>query len=145
MDFIITFFRDILDGYLYIIVTVINSILICSCIGYMAEVSINKKKQEQQYNETHSTVNNTVQVASNVQTNINSMPSNVVVQQTVPQVPVQNMQQSPTQTIQQVPPQGVVNPSMSVPQTITTGVAAPNVINTVQDINNANNINFTNK
>ena len=44
MDFIIMFFRDILDGPLYIIVAIISGILICSCIGYMAEVSLNKKK-----------------------------------------------------------------------------------------------------
>lgn len=53
MDFIITFFRDILDGPLYIIVAIISGILICSCIGYMAEVSLNKKKAEKEYEESH--------------------------------------------------------------------------------------------
>lgn len=56
MDFFITFFRDILDGPLYIVIAVISGILICSCIGYLAEQSINKKKQKNQYNETHATV-----------------------------------------------------------------------------------------
>lgn len=53
MDFIITFFRDILDGPLYIIVAIISGILICSCIGYLAEVSINKKKAKEQYDNEH--------------------------------------------------------------------------------------------
>lgn len=53
MDFIITFFRDILDGPLYIIVAIISGILICSCIGYMAEVSLNKKKAKKEYEESH--------------------------------------------------------------------------------------------
>ena len=44
MDFIILFFRDILDGPLYWIIVVINSILICSCIGYLGERYLNKKK-----------------------------------------------------------------------------------------------------
>ncbi len=56
MDFIIGFFRDVLDGPLYIIVTIICIILICSCIGYLAEQSINKKKKKQEYDNTHATV-----------------------------------------------------------------------------------------
>ena len=42
MDFIIAFFRDFLDGPVYIFVTVVNSILICSCIGYLGERYLNK-------------------------------------------------------------------------------------------------------
>lgn len=53
MDFIITFFRDILDGPVYIIVAIISGILICSCIGYLAEVSINKRKAKEQYDNEH--------------------------------------------------------------------------------------------
>lgn len=53
MDFVITFFRDILDGPIYIIVAIISGILICSCIGYLAEVSINKKKAKEQYDNEH--------------------------------------------------------------------------------------------
>ena len=53
MEFIITFFRDILDGPLYIVVAVISIILICSCIGYLAETSINKKKAKQEYENSH--------------------------------------------------------------------------------------------
>lgn len=49
MDFIITFFRDILDGPLYIIVVILNTILICSCIGYLGERYLNNKKKKGSY------------------------------------------------------------------------------------------------
>lgn len=51
MDFIITFFRDILDGPVYIVVTVICSIFICACIGYLAEKKQKQKKEREQYVE----------------------------------------------------------------------------------------------
>ena len=44
LDIMVTFFRDILDGPLYIFVVILNSILICSCIGYLGEQYL--KKQE---------------------------------------------------------------------------------------------------
>ncbi|MCI8346721.1 MAG: hypothetical protein HFJ12_02090 [Bacilli bacterium] len=53
MDFIITFFRDVLDGPLYIVIAVIAGILICSCIGYLAERSIERKKERTQYEQEH--------------------------------------------------------------------------------------------
>jgi len=56
MEFIITFFRDILDGPVYIIVTVICSILICACIGYLAEKRQNKKRQSEQYARVSNTL-----------------------------------------------------------------------------------------
>ena len=43
MDFIVIFFRDILDGPLYVIVAFISGILFCSCIGYLAEQNNLKK------------------------------------------------------------------------------------------------------
>lgn len=49
MDFIVTFFRDILDGPIYIIVVILNSILICSCIGYLGERYLNNKKKKESY------------------------------------------------------------------------------------------------
>lgn len=58
MDFIITFFRDVLNGPLYIIVAIICGILICSCIGYLAERSINKKKQIKEHEEKYANVSN---------------------------------------------------------------------------------------
>lgn len=49
LDFVITFFRDILDGPLYIAIVIINSILICSCIGYLGERYLNHKKIKGSY------------------------------------------------------------------------------------------------
>lgn len=56
MDIIIHFFRDILDGPLYIIVATISGILICSCIGYLAEQSLLRKKAIEDYKNSHATV-----------------------------------------------------------------------------------------
>ena len=63
MDFIIVFFRDILNGPLYIAICVINSILICSCIGYLGEQYLNKKNAAKQYNNTYASVSNPTRVA----------------------------------------------------------------------------------
>lgn len=56
MDFIVVFFRDILDGPLYIVLVIINSILICSCIGYLADNYLKRKKAQEDYNNTYATV-----------------------------------------------------------------------------------------
>lgn len=44
MEIVITFFRDILSGSLYVVVSIICAILICSCIGYLAEQKELKNK-----------------------------------------------------------------------------------------------------
>lgn len=49
MDSFISFFRDYLDGTLYIIICVICVILICSCIGYLGEKYLNNKKKKDSY------------------------------------------------------------------------------------------------
>lgn len=49
MEIIITFFRDVLNGPAYIVVAIISGILICSCIGYLAEKKINEKKERSKY------------------------------------------------------------------------------------------------
>lgn len=54
MDFIIVFFRDILDGPVYTIVTVICSIFLCACIGYLAEKRQKEKQEKEQYVEVSS-------------------------------------------------------------------------------------------
>lgn len=59
MDFIIVFFRDILSGPLYIVLTIINTILICSCIGYLGENYLNRKKLKAKYDSTYTTVSST--------------------------------------------------------------------------------------
>ena len=56
MDFIIVFFRDILSGPLYIALVMVNTILICSCIGYLGENYLNRKKSDTKYEETHAAV-----------------------------------------------------------------------------------------
>lgn len=53
MDFVIVFFRDILDGPLYIVVASICSILICSCIGYLGERYLKEKKEIAERMQTH--------------------------------------------------------------------------------------------
>lgn len=58
MDFIIVFFRDILVGPLYITIVVINSILICSCIGYLGDNYLKRKKAQEKYQQTYTTVAN---------------------------------------------------------------------------------------
>ena len=58
LDIIVTFFRDFLDGPLYIGVVILNSILICSCIGYLGEQYLNKKKAKEEFGSTYVDVNN---------------------------------------------------------------------------------------
>lgn len=55
MDFVIVFFRDVLDGPLYIAVSIICSILICSCIGYMGEKYLSEKKEGEDFASKHAT------------------------------------------------------------------------------------------
>ena len=82
MDIIIRFFRDVLDGPLYIVVAIICIILICSCIGYLAETSLNKKKAKEEYEQSHATI------GSNTQTNnLNSEQSQASVPNTMGTVP----------------------------------------------------------
>ena len=68
MKFVIIFFRDILNGPLYIITSVICGILICSCIGYLAEQAQIKKKEEEaedQYVDVSQTYNSNESLNSN--------------------------------------------------------------------------------
>ncbi len=58
MDIIVVFFRDILDGPLYIIVALICGILFCSCIGYLAEQNNLKKAAKEKFNNSYATVAN---------------------------------------------------------------------------------------
>ena len=56
MDFVIVFFRDVLDGPLYIAVSIVCSILICSCIGYMGEKYLEEKKEGKEFASKHTSV-----------------------------------------------------------------------------------------
>ena len=56
MDFIISFFRDTLDGPLYIVIAILCGILICSCIGYLWEQYLKKQEAKKLYEETHAAI-----------------------------------------------------------------------------------------
>lgn len=58
MESIIHFFRDILDGPLYIVVVIVSVILIFALLGYLMEKSQNRKRQYigQSDNNARSTV-----------------------------------------------------------------------------------------
>lgn len=53
MEFIIVFFRDILDGPIYIVVCIFCLLMICSCIGYLGERYLNKKKSNAPQTTSH--------------------------------------------------------------------------------------------
>lgn len=85
MDIVISFFRDFLDGPLYIAVVVIGVILICAGIGYFAEKSQLRKKKEQELQNSYVSVSDPREQNSsfNTQSNAtslgnNTVPSNVV-------------------------------------------------------------------
>lgn len=152
MDFVITFFRDILDGPIYIIVAIISGILICSCIGYLAEVSINKKKAKEQYdNEHYQETNNsydnsavsmkTKTIVSDATNPINNIGGQVV--STNVEVPAEQIQynnsgvsQQSSNTISQ-PQQPSPIPEMQSAQTIPSApINTPNIdVNSMQNIN----------
>ncbi len=58
VEIFITFFRDILDGPLYIVIVVVFSILIASSIGYLGERYLDNKKKKQFIKNTYVEVNN---------------------------------------------------------------------------------------
>lgn len=78
MDFIVIFFRDILDGPLYIIVALISGILFCSCIGYLAEQNNLKKKAKEKLNNSYAAVaniDNSVNANASTSANTTSAPT----------------------------------------------------------------------
>ena len=77
MEFVIVFFRDILNGPLYIITSVIAGILICSCIGYLAEQTELKKKEEQEVEYFSVDALENSDINNNVNNNINNSTNNV--------------------------------------------------------------------
>lgn len=78
LDFIITFFRDVLDGPLYTGVAITCGILICSCIGYLGEQYLNNQKLKKEYEATHTTL-----AASVDETNVASTSTTQVAQTSV--------------------------------------------------------------
>lgn len=100
MDIIITFFRDILDGPLYIIVAIVCGILFCACIGYLAEKSQLKRKEKEKYVEVK---NDSVSINSQVPPVAQTATTSAVPPQVVT-MPTNNMA---------YPLEGVSAPSMS--------------------------------
>lgn len=78
MDIIVTFFRDILDGPLYIIVSIISGILFCSCIGYLAERNNLKKAAKKKFENSYATVNNIDNSIGNNANNLGDTINNIV-------------------------------------------------------------------
>ena len=58
MENIIHFFRDILDGPLYVIVVIISILLLCVCIGYLIDVRQKRRHiyKEQEINSNQDAV-----------------------------------------------------------------------------------------
>ena len=61
MEFVIVFFRDILDGPLYIVLVIVNSIFICSCIGYLGERYLKKEKNIEKNNSSYVSISGSIQ------------------------------------------------------------------------------------
>jgi len=53
LDYVISFFRDVLVGPLYTGVAIICGILICACIGCIGEQYLQKKKEKEEFDSTH--------------------------------------------------------------------------------------------
>lgn len=81
MDIIVVFFRDILDGPLYIIVALISGILFCSCIGYLAEQNNLKKAAKEKFNNSYATVanidNSVTATTTPTQSNVLNTPTDI--------------------------------------------------------------------
>lgn len=76
MDIIVIFFRDILDGPLYFIVSLLSLILICSCIGYMAEQSELKKATVENLNNKYKDIEKNSRTIENEATDMSTSLSN---------------------------------------------------------------------
>lgn len=133
VDIVIEFFRDTLDGPLYIVWVIICVVLIFACIGYLADKGIKNKKEKEKYatvNQDPTAVNGQAVVVSDpnvvpVQGATVSMPTSGVTLSSIPETvaPVQN---------QGVVSQAVVSQPVSVPVTAPQNVATPvgEVVNT---------------
>ncbi len=94
MDFVITFFKDILDGPVYTVLVAICSVLFCACIGYLAEKKEKKRLEKEQYVEVKNTTTATgspslSKVDSTVVSTVDVKGNQEVVPSTIPSVTVQ--------------------------------------------------------
>ena len=101
MDIVIEFFRDTLDGPFYIVWVVVLVILIFACIGYLAEKSINNKKEKEKYAiVSEDNVNNeSVKIEEPVQVSGNTGTSQTDNVATYNEVPVTNVSLNTTNTV----------------------------------------------
>lgn len=109
MDTIIGFFRDTLDGPIYIVWIVGCLILIFACIGYLAEKGIKNKKEKEKYANVNDT-NNDVPVATTISEE-EAVPNEVEkqVQESVVTTPVSNV---PSEEVKPVSTQPVETTSV---------------------------------
>lgn len=147
MDIIITFFRDILDGYTYIIVSILSGILICSCIGYLAEVSINKKKNKKKYEESHAKVDNNQIINNDVLPN-DQIQQSVVIPQNSNQINTNYTDTMPlnnnsfaSQNLNQTQP-NIQNQINNIPGLNPNIPNIPTVTNTVERVQNTTDSNY---
>lgn len=152
MDFIITFFRDILDGPVYIVVTVICSILICACIGYLAEKRQKKRLEKEQYVEVSNTSIPVATVSSVVPKApvVPAVASTVVATPAISTVPTAssvsspNIQQVggdfgvngsvPDNSVSSVIPVQIDKPAVTPIPTTTTGLPSSSAVSTAPSI-----------
>ena len=101
MDIVIEFFRDTLDGPFYIVWVVVLVIFIFACIGYLAEKSINNKKEKEKYAiVSEDNVNNeSVKIEEPVQVSGNTGTSQTDNVATYNEVPVTNVSLNTTNTV----------------------------------------------
>ena len=110
MDTIIGFFRDTLDGPIYIVWIVGCLILIFACICYLAEKGIKNKKEKEKYANVNDT-NNNVPVSTPISEEVNSVSNEVEkeTQESVVTTPVSNV---PSEEVKPVSTQPVETTSV---------------------------------
>ena len=115
MDSFVIFFRDTLDGPLYIVVVIVAVILLFACIGYLAEKSINRKKEAARYAEvSQDTV--VIKPVDEASASATPNPTVVAVPPAMPEVPVTSQVVSQPEITPSVNPTTVpVTPTVSVP------------------------------
>lgn len=74
LDIIISFFRDVLSGPVYIVVLVVGIIGICACIGYLAEETMKRKELADKQNKMYASVSD-VATTQNIQPVVQEMPT----------------------------------------------------------------------
>ena len=126
MEQIIHFFRDTLDGPVYIVVAIIAGILLCACIGYLAEKSIKRKKAlEEEENSSAPAMETKIAMpqspASVAQTPMSS--TTVVNQPNVTPIP-----EMPTRPVQTVPTTPAPAPTPVVAEPLAQPLSEPTVV-----------------